>query len=111
VDPETGDKVPTMGPTALRFREEYIRYYIMWTKLFSTCVIPVVLLFFLNARIVFDLCQPRTQRFGSDPRRQRREINLCLILLCIVLVFFLCHSARISLDAYEFSNVESVISR
>lgn len=48
-------------------------------------------------------------RFGSE-RRQRKEINLCLILLSIVLVFFLCHAARIILDVYEFANVEKVIT-
>jgi hypothetical protein len=68
----------------------------MWTRLFSTAVIPVVLLLYCNARIVIDLCNSKVQRFGSA-RRQRKEINLCLVLLCIVLVL------------HEFSNVELVI--
>ena len=44
-------------------------------------------------------------RFGSD-RRQRKEINLSIVLLCIVLVFFCSHAARILLDVYEFSNMD-----
>ena len=63
---------------------------------------------YLNACIVYDLCNSKVQRFGSE-RRQRKEINLCLILLAIVMVFFLCHAARIIIDVYEFTNVEKVI--
>ncbi len=82
----------------------------MWTRLFSTAVIPVALLLFFNARIIVDLCNSKVQRFGSA-RRQRKEINLCIVLLCIVLVFFLCHTARIVIDVHEFSNVELVIRK
>lgn len=103
--------VPSYKLTNLRLNQTYIRVYIMWTRLFSTAVIPVSLLIFLNLRIICDLlCRTsKVQRFGSV-KRQRKEMNLCLILLCIVLVFFLCHAARITLDVYEFSNVELVIS-
>ncbi len=108
------DGVPSYTSTSLRFSESYIRYYIMWTRLFSTAVIPVTALLFLNTRIVVDLCRPRAQRFGSngnrhDQRRVLKEINTCLVLLCIVLVFLVCHAARITLDVYEFSNLEKII--
>ena len=46
-------------------------------------------------------------RFGSA-RRQRKEINLSLVLLCIVLVFFCCHACRIIIDIYEFINMQKV---
>ena len=80
----------------------------MWTRLFSTAVIPVILLLYLNSRIILDLATNKVQRFGSV-RRQRKEFNLCLILLCIVLIFFLCHSTRIMVDIVEFSMVENII--
>ena len=54
------------------------------------------------------MCLIQVQRFGSA-RRHRKEMNLCLVLLSIVLVFFLCHTTRIVLDVHEFSNVELVI--
>lgn len=101
--------LPAYGPSDLRLNEEYIRYYIMWTRLFSTALVPVILLLFLNTRIIIDLFSKKVERFGSA-KRQSKEINLCLILLCIVLVFFLCHSARIILDIIEFSHVEQVIN-
>lgn len=50
-----------------------------------------------------------TSRFGSA-RRQRKEINLSVVLLCIVVVFFCCHASRIILDVFEFSNMEKVIN-
>ena len=48
-------------------------------------------------------------RFGSA-RRQRKEINLSMVLLAIVVLFFLCHACRIILDIYEFSNMDKVIN-
>ena len=48
-------------------------------------------------------------RFGSA-RRQRKEINLSMVLLAIVVLFFLCHACRIIQDIYEFSNMDKVIN-
>jgi len=82
----------------------------MWTRLFSTGLIPVIMLLFLNVRIINDILSSsqKVQRFGSA-RRQRKEINLSVLLLCIVLLFFCCHASRIILDVYEFSNMEKVV--
>ena len=48
-------------------------------------------------------------RFGSA-RRQRKEINLSLVLLAIVFLFFLCHACRIIIDVFEFSNMDKVVN-
>ena len=48
-------------------------------------------------------------RFGSA-RRQRKEINLSLVLLAIVFLFFICHACRIINDVYEFSNMDLVVN-
>lgn len=100
---------PTYGPTNLRFSMDYIKAYIMWTRLLSTGLIPVTLLLYLNLRIVIDILSSskKTHRFGSA-RRQRKEINLSLVLLCIVFVFFCCHASRIILNIYEFINMQKV---
>lgn len=101
---------PSYHPTELRKSPMYIRSYVMWTRLFSTAIIPVSLLVLLNARIIFDLVRSaNVQRFGGSFRRQRKEINTSFVLLCIVLIFFCCHAARIVLDVHEFSNVESIL--
>ncbi|XP_040583841.1 FMRFamide receptor [Lepeophtheirus salmonis] len=100
---------PAYGPSELRISEDYIRYYVMWTRLLCTAILPVILLLFLNTRIIVDLfASTKVKRFGSM-NRQRKEINLCLVLLCIVLLFFLCHTTRIILDIIEFSHLEKVI--
>ena len=49
------ETVPSFGPTELRFKSSYIRGYIMWTRLFSTGLIPVIMLLFLNIRIINDV--------------------------------------------------------
>ena len=100
---------PTFGPSRLRSSPIYIRGYVMWTRVCSTAIIPVSLLILLNVRIIVDLVSSaNVQRFGSF-RRQRKEINTSFVLLCIVLIFFCCHAARIILDIHEFSNVENII--
>ena len=108
MEDENGTAVPYLASSDLRHNEHYVRIYIMWTRLFSTAIIPVSMLLFLNTRIIMDLISSNVQRFGSA-RRLRKEINLCLILLCIVFVFFICHASRIFLDVFEFSNLESII--
>jgi len=101
---------PSVSPSALRRNPNYIRGYLMWTSLFTTAVIPVTLLFFLNIMIIRDVINSakKVNRFGSA-RRQRKEINLSMVLLAIVVLFFLCHACRIILDIYEFSNMDKVI--
>ncbi|XP_059087453.1 FMRFamide receptor-like [Tigriopus californicus] len=108
IETVNGTDIPFLKSSQLRYNENYVRGYIMWTRLFSTAIIPVTMLLFLNTRIIIDLFSSKVQRFGST-KRQRREINLCFILLCIVFVFFICHACRIFLDVYEFSNVEKII--
>lgn len=105
------ENVPNVGPSNLRMSPDYIRGYLMWTRLFTTAVIPVTLLFFLNIMIIRDVLTSakKVNRFGSA-RRQRKEINLSMVLLAIVFLFFLCHACRIILDIYEFSNMDKLIN-
>ena len=110
-DPETNTTVEliTYRQTRLRHQETYFIGYRMWTRLFSDGIIPVMILLYLNTRIIIALISAtKVQRFNSA-RRQRKEINLTIILLCIVFIFFCCHAARIILDIYEFLNIEKVL--
>ena len=47
--------VPTNDITALRKSDDYIRGYLMWTRLFTTAIIPVTLLLILNVLIIRDV--------------------------------------------------------
>ena len=49
------ENVPTNGVTALRKSDNYIRGYLMWTRLFTTAIIPVTLLLILNVLIIRDV--------------------------------------------------------
>ena len=49
------ENVPTNGVTALRKSDDYIRGYLMWTRLFTTAIIPVTLLLILNVLIIRDV--------------------------------------------------------
>ena len=64
---EGTENQPFVHPSDLRKSPDYIRAYIMWTRLFSTAVIPVILLFTLNIRIIFDV-------ITSAKKVQRYEI-------------------------------------
>lgn len=101
--------VPSYQPTELRKNSDYIRYYIMWGRMFTTALIPVLLLVFLNAKIIFDvyLSNVKVQRFGSK-RRFLKELNFFFIMLVIVIVFILCHTPRIVVDTWEFSHLENI---
>merc|ERR1712223_460058 len=96
--------------TSLRYKDDYYIGYRMWTRLFSDGIIPVIILVYLNTRIIIALISAtKVQRLNSA-RRQRKEINLSIILLFIVFIFFFCHAARILLDVYEFINLEKVLA-
>jgi len=105
------ENVPTVDVTALRKNDDYIRGYLMWTRLFTTAIIPVTLLLILNVLIIRDVITSakKVNRFGSA-RRQRKEINLSLVLLAIVFLFFICHACRIINDIFEFSNMDLVVN-
>jgi len=101
--------IPNYRPTELRMDETYIESYIMYFRIFFIAVIPLLLIILLNLRILYDIGTSKIQRFGSK-RRWRRELNLFLILLCIVVTFICCHTPRIITDIWEFSyNKERII--
>ena len=110
--PDTNETLEVISyrSTPLRYKDDYYIGYRMWTRLFSDGIIPVIILVYLNTRIIIALISAtKVQRFNSA-RRQRKEINLTIILLFIVFIFFFCHAARILLDVYEFINLEKVLA-
>jgi len=100
---------PGYQPTNLRKNSDYIKYYIMWGRMFTTALIPVILLLFFNAKIIFDVyvSNVKVQRFGSK-RRFLKELNFFFIMLVIVIVFILCHTPRIVVDTWEFSHLKYI---
>lgn len=95
--------------TELRFQENHIIGYRMWARLICDCFMPVLILLYLNIRIILALISSTRDQQANSRRRLRTEINLTLVLLCIVFIFFLCHAPLMILDVYEALMVENVI--
>jgi len=98
-----------LGVTALRDDPDYIRYYINWTRLITTGIIPVALLIYFNYGI-FRGIQMTHERVKKKNKQRASEINLAVMLLCIVFFFLVCHFPRILLNVHEFFMLEDMIS-
>jgi len=105
---EVSVSVPAYRPTELRKDSNYIKFYKTYFRLFSTAVIPFLALIFINLRIIVDLSHLKPKRFGSQ-RKLWKEMNMFLVLLCIVVIFICCHVPRVIIDIFEFSHVESIV--
>ena len=95
-------------PTALLFSESYIRIYRTYLTIF-TLILPVLLLVFLNASIIWTVKFSRTKQFSSA-KRMRKEMKLCLVLFSIVAAFFLLHLPHIIVDIHEAFNVDNIVN-
>jgi len=115
-------------PTQLRLKKEYIIYYHTWTWVVFTGLIPLIILIFLNLRILSSLrslrCRLETGKTStngsttittSDKLRERRatqqsrDCNLAIILVSTVVMFFLCHLPRVVTSIYEAANIHSIL--
>jgi len=88
----------TYDITQLRRDPEYIRYYINYMRLISTCLIPMVSLIGLNAKIFQGI--RRSHARSRNP--VKKEMNLASLLICIVFVFLFCNIPRVFINCYEF---------
>jgi len=111
-------------PTQLRLKKEII-YYHTWTWVVFTGLIPLIILIFLNLRILSSLRSLRcrleigkTVTNGSSTTeklrerratQQSRDCNLAIILVSTVVMFFLCHLPRVVTSIYEAANIHSIL--
>ncbi len=56
---DENDAIIGFGYSDLRKNEIYVLIYTMWIRLFCTGVIPLTLMVFFNAAIIFHYCQNR----------------------------------------------------
>jgi len=95
----------TYDITQLRMAPDYIRYYINWTRLLCTCLLPVFFLVLLNVNIFRGIRLSRKRSRGSA----KKELNLTSILVCIVVVFLVCNIPRVFINCYEFLCSENIV--
>jgi len=100
--------VPAYRVTDLRKDSSYIKFYITYFRLFSTAIIPLIALVTINCRILCELKKLKSKTFGSQ-RKLWKELNMFLVLLCIVVIFICCNTPRVIVDIWEFSHVESIV--
>jgi len=110
-------------PTKLRMDKQYIIYYHTWTWVFSTGLIPFIILLFLNIRILISLRNLRSRLSanftGCNPdkakqrerrlNQQSRDLNLAIVLISTVVMFFFCHFPRLVTSIYEAANIHSIL--
>eukprot|EP00093_Oithona_nana_P011486 11486.XXX_567098_570577_1 [CDS] Oithona nana genome sequencing. len=86
--------------TELRDDPNYIQFYINWTRLITTGLIPMGALIYFNFGI-FRGIQMTHERVKKKNKQRASEMNLAAILLCIVFLFLVCHFPRILLNVHE----------
>ncbi len=101
-------KVLGVGVSSLREDPDYIRFYINWTRLLTTGLAPMAALVFFNWNIFrgIRMTHERTRRRN---KQKAGEMNLAAILLCIVVVFTICHSPRVMLNVHEFFMLDDML--
>jgi len=87
-------------PTSLRRDEHYIEVYVTWLYLIFMYILPFTLLAVLNI-VIYREIRKATAIRTSLSRSQRREIGLAMMLLCVVLVFFLCNIRALIVNILE----------
>eukprot|EP00092_Neocalanus_flemingeri_P014437 GFUD01015576.1.p1 GENE.GFUD01015576.1~~GFUD01015576.1.p1 ORF type:complete len:498 (+),score=105.88 GFUD01015576.1:152-1645(+) len=110
-------------PTKLRMDKQYIIYYHTWTWVVSTGLVPFIILMFLNLRILISLKRLRSRLnvscSGVNPDKakmrerrvtqQSRDLNLAIVLISTVIMFFFCHLPRLVTSIYEAANIHSIL--
>ncbi|XP_023349741.1 FMRFamide receptor [Eurytemora carolleeae] len=97
------------------FRDpNYIKYYSFYTRLFATGIIPIVSLSFFNIKIFQGIRDMRGRMIqtGVGSRRQQEatsELNLAIVLVCVVVVFLTCHIPRILLNMFDVLHINDIV--
>jgi len=92
--------------TPLRNNPEYITYYVNWTRLLLTGIIPVSSLVYFNTRIFKGIKYAHVR--ANRNSKTNNEMNLAGVLIVIVIVFLLCHFPRLIINCTEFLWTNSI---
>ncbi|TRY73987.1 hypothetical protein TCAL_05466 [Tigriopus californicus] len=100
----------TIDVTDLRNNPIYIKYYMKVTRTVLLGILPFIALIFFNVKIYlrFLLTRGRYTRSNSNSS-QAKDLQLAMILVCIVCMFFVTNLPRLLLNLYELFNVDLLI--
>ncbi|GJQ82966.1 GPRNNA1 [Trypoxylus dichotomus] len=90
--------------TPLRDSDNYKAIYVTWFYFVFMHLIPCVSLLVLNVCIYRQVRQANRE-IQRLSRLQRREIGLATMLLCVVLVFFICNLLPLIINIIELFNI------
>lgn len=88
--PEYNMTVYCIEASNMRAEPMYVSFYIHWMYMVFLYIIPFISLAILNACIYKQVRRANAERQRLS-RLQRREIGLATMLLCVVVVFFICN--------------------
>jgi len=96
--------------TDLRNDKNYITFYVNWGKLVLTGLLPVTALLYFNICIYRRIKYAHIRSHRNNNSCMHNEMNLSVILVCIVVVFLLCHLPRLAINCAEFTMTDSIIN-
>ena len=89
--------------TSLRLNPDYMYYYIHWTRLLCTGLIPFIYLSYMNMLIYTRMRKNNLSMVRSRLSSTMKATNLAAILIVIVVVFLVSHTPRLILNLTEFA--------
>ncbi|XP_046985417.1 FMRFamide receptor [Schistocerca americana] len=109
--PITNSTIYTVAPTSLRDNRIYISVYIHWLYFIFLYILPFACLAVLNTAIYRQVRKANQERQRLS-RLQKKEIGLATMLLCVVIVFFLCNILALVnniLEAFYCINIDQLV--
>jgi len=98
--------------TGLRMNTIYIQVYVVWMKFIFVEMFPYIIIIVLNALIILRIRkavkerQSMTVEMSAEVNeathgQQKKDKNMAIVLICIVVMFILCQSLKIIPDIFE----------
>ncbi|XP_034250339.1 FMRFamide receptor-like [Thrips palmi] len=103
LDKKTKKQAYFARPTTLRQNSLYINLYINGMYLVFIYMVPFTMLAVLNAAIYRQIRRANAERQRLS-RLQKKEIGLATMLLCVVMVFFMCNILALVANVMEAFN-------
>ncbi|KAG8189545.1 hypothetical protein JTE90_008505 [Oedothorax gibbosus] len=97
---KTADDVYVAKPTDFRMNKLYLEVYYIWLYLFVMYFIPFLTLAVLNVSI-WNAVRRASRDRQRLTRRERKEMGLATMLVCVVAVFFVCNILALFCNVLE----------
>ena len=102
-DASSNKTIREVKPTDLRQNPVYVSIYITWMYLVVMYIVPFASLALLNLRIYIQIRQSTAKR-AQLTRQEQREIGMASMLICVVIVFFVCNILALVVNLLEVSH-------